>query len=227
MPWQDFWSYTLENYPNLCSQIRCIKNISTLSVSFNTCWLQSWQSMCSDTANQSEKSKKLLTLFTNLTQPNQTIISAIIDHLFRVNQFEEHNKMSLHNLATVFGPTMLRPGSTVGSGGSNNTVADSFTAGTIDVMAQAGILYFFLRRKSLGHPLTNTTTETELWAHTEQIALQPTPKHIRSPLNVHNWHYFWSFSINSGHTLFDYNYFICHWITWTECHFQWVYAYKP
>jgi len=60
-----------------------------------------------------------------------------------VNQYESHNKMSLNNLATVFGPTMIRPG-------SNNapmSAADQFTAGTIDVMAQAGILYFFLRRK--------------------------------------------------------------------------------
>ena len=133
--------------------------------------------------SQSEKSKHLLQLFGSLTQPNQTIITAIIEHLFkyeifysfrfencfnhlfciwRVNQFEEHNKMSLHNLATVFGPTMLRPGAT-SSSGTNNSLADSFTAGTIDVMAQAGILYFFLKRKASGLSLTNTTTETELW----------------------------------------------------------------
>lgn len=73
-----------------------------------------------------------------------------------VNQYEPHNKMSLHNLATVFGPTMIRPApgsssSTQSSGQSSASTAvstaDSFTAGTIDVMAQAGILYFFLKRK--------------------------------------------------------------------------------
>jgi hypothetical protein len=48
--------------------------------------------------------------------------------------------MSLHNLATVFGPTLLRPGvKNEGSGGT-----DLLAAGTVDVMAQAGILYFFL-----------------------------------------------------------------------------------
>lgn len=63
--------------------------------------------------------------------------------LFSVNQHKQFNKMTLQNLATVFGPTMIRPAaSTVGT----NT-ADQFTAGTIDVMAQAGILYFFLLRK--------------------------------------------------------------------------------
>ena len=59
--------------------------------------------------------------------------------------------MSLHNLATVFGPTMIRP-----SPSASVSNADSFTAGTIDVMAQAGILYFFLKKKvtpSEGTPL--------------------------------------------------------------------------
>ncbi len=80
----------------------------------------------------------------------------------RVNQFEEHNKMSLHNLATVFGPTVLRPGITATSG--TNSIADSFTLGTIDVMAQAGILYFFLRRKASGQTLINTNCETSCWS---------------------------------------------------------------
>lgn len=52
--------------------------------------------------------------------------------------------MSLHNLATVFGPTLLRPGiKNEGSGGT-----DLLAAGTVDVMAQAGILYFFLTRRA-------------------------------------------------------------------------------
>lgn len=62
----------------------------------------------------------------------------------RVNQHENHNKMSLHNLATVFGPTLLRPGAK-NEGASN---LDLLAAGTVDVMAQAGILYFFLTCRS-------------------------------------------------------------------------------
>ncbi|CAG2167164.1 unnamed protein product [Oppiella nova] len=110
--------------------------------------------------HQSEKSKRLLSLFAALPQPNQTIVAALIDHFYRVNQFEEHNKMSLHNLATVFGPTVLRAGGGGGHGNPVPSVADSFTAGTIDVMAQAGILYFFLLRRASGISLT--TTETQL-----------------------------------------------------------------
>lgn len=50
--------------------------------------------------------------------------------------------MSLHNLATVFGPTLLRPGTKSDS----NKNRDPLAAGTVDVMAQAGILYHFLQQ---------------------------------------------------------------------------------
>ena len=71
---------------------------------------------------------------------------------FRINSHENHNKMSLHNMATVFGPTLLRPGAR--SEGTGNT--DLLAAGTVDVMAQAGILYFFLARRANGESLTNS-----------------------------------------------------------------------
>jgi len=57
--------------------------------------------------------------------------------------------MSLHNLATVFGPTLLRPGTK--NEGSGNI--DLLAAGTADVMAQAGILYFFLTRRASNEPI--------------------------------------------------------------------------
>lgn len=60
----------------------------------------------------------------------------------RIHQHEHTNKMSLHNLATVFGPTLLRPGT---HGGGSSRHRDPLAAGTVDVMAQAGILYHFLQ----------------------------------------------------------------------------------
>lgn len=51
----------------------------------------------------------------------------------RVNQHEGENKMSLHNLATVFGPTLLRPAS---AGGASKQRTDLLAAGTVDAMAQ-------------------------------------------------------------------------------------------
>lgn len=59
----------------------------------------------------------------------------------RVHQQEAENKMSLHNLAMVFGPTLLRPGPHAGKH------KDGLESSTVDVMAQAGILYCFLSAK--------------------------------------------------------------------------------
>jgi len=64
--------------------------------------------------------------------------------------------MSLHNLATVFGPTLLRPGCS-GSGkpesASRQQRCDPLAASTVDVMAQAGILFEFLQlHASAGQP---------------------------------------------------------------------------
>lgn len=51
--------------------------------------------------------------------------------------------MSLHNLAMVFGPTLLRPGP------SSTKQKDLLESSTVDVMAQAGILYCFLQAKMI------------------------------------------------------------------------------
>lgn len=61
---------------------------------------------------------------------------------FRVHHQEVENKMSLHNLAMVFGPTLLRPGPTTGK-----QPKDGLETSTVDVMAQAGILYCFLQAR--------------------------------------------------------------------------------
>ena len=98
--------------------------------------------------NEVAESRKhaYLNLFSQIPQnPNQACIVFLIEHMVRVSQFEQVNKMSLHNLATVFGPTMLHAG-----GGKD---AANMTTGTVDVMAQAGILYFFLTRRARGEPI--------------------------------------------------------------------------
>lgn len=81
-------------------------------------------------------------VYEGLPTVNKAVIDFLLAHLIRVNKHEAQNKMSLHNLATVFGPTLLRPGT------SNRIDAksrDPLAAGTVDVMAQAGILYCFLQ----------------------------------------------------------------------------------
>ncbi|XP_012275257.1 active breakpoint cluster region-related protein [Orussus abietinus] len=81
-------------------------------------------------------------VYEGLPSVNRAVIDFLLAHLIRVNKHEAQNKMSLHNLATVFGPTLLRPGTNSRSDAKSR---DPLAAGTVDVMAQAGILYCFLQ----------------------------------------------------------------------------------
>ncbi|XP_049791819.1 active breakpoint cluster region-related protein [Schistocerca nitens] len=92
--------------------------------------------------NDEAKQRALRQCFTLLPQQNQEIIHFLLAHLMKINQHESQNKMSLHNLATVFGPTLLRPGS---AKSESSKQRDQLAASTVDVMAQAGILYYFLK----------------------------------------------------------------------------------
>ncbi|EAA12056.5 AGAP000865-PA [Anopheles gambiae str. PEST] len=84
---------------------------------------------------------ELQRIFAELPQPNKATINLLLDHLMRVHQQEIENKMSLHNLAMVFGPTLLRPGP------SATKQKDLLESSTADVMTQAGILYSFLQAR--------------------------------------------------------------------------------
>ncbi|KAF5278814.1 hypothetical protein FQR65_LT03501 [Abscondita terminalis] len=102
--------------------------------------------------------------FSKLPQQNKATIQFILDHLIRINQHENENKMSLHNLATVFGPTLLRPG-----GKSDNIKQrDLLATGTVDVMAQAvsnndinskDINYVKENLQSIGYSVNQTNVE--------------------------------------------------------------------
>ncbi|XP_037026256.1 active breakpoint cluster region-related protein isoform X2 [Bradysia coprophila] len=91
--------------------------------------------------NETGRIDDLQRAFAELPEPNRESINFILDHLIRVHQQEAENKMSLHNLAMVFGPTLLRPGPHTGKH------KDGLESSTVDVMAQAGILYCFLSAK--------------------------------------------------------------------------------
>ncbi|KAL1418574.1 hypothetical protein MTO96_005609 [Rhipicephalus appendiculatus] len=105
--------------------------------------------------DQEEKKNMLLSLFSKLPEVNQNVTVFLIDHMVKINSNEAQNKMSLHNLATVFGPSIIRPC----SGAVGQSPSDLLTTSTVDVMAQAGILYFFLRRRAMGLSLTLESRE--------------------------------------------------------------------
>ncbi|XP_060535891.1 active breakpoint cluster region-related protein isoform X2 [Cylas formicarius] len=99
--------------------------------------------------NLIRRTELLRNCFAKLPQQNHDTIRCILDHLIRVHAYEEDNKMSLHNLATVFGPTLLRPAASKADGGpkqkDGQRQKESLATGTVDVMAQAGILYCYLQ----------------------------------------------------------------------------------
>ncbi|XP_030760725.1 active breakpoint cluster region-related protein-like [Sitophilus oryzae] len=96
--------------------------------------------------NLIKRTELLKSCFEKLPLQNRESIKCILDHLMRVHAYEEDNKMSLHNLATVFGPTLLRPALTKPDSTKKDgqRQRENLAAGTVDVMAQAGILYCYL-----------------------------------------------------------------------------------
>ena len=53
---------------------------------------------------------------------------------YRVAEHSSENKMTLGNLATVFGPNLIRPATSQGD----------MTLESLDVMSQVGVLHYFL-----------------------------------------------------------------------------------
>ncbi|MEE6468525.1 hypothetical protein FKM82_008306 [Ascaphus truei] len=83
----------------------------------------------------------MMHLLRSLPDPNLMTFLFLLQHLKRVAEKEPINKMSLHNLATVFGPTLLRP-SEVEIKGHINLASDIWSH---DVMAQVQVLLYYMQ----------------------------------------------------------------------------------
>uniref|UniRef100_A0A3Q0RS58 BCR activator of RhoGEF and GTPase n=1 Tax=Amphilophus citrinellus TaxID=61819 RepID=A0A3Q0RS58_AMPCI len=98
------------------------------------------------------KESCMLNLLLSLPEPNLVTFLFLLDHLKRVAENESTNKMSLHNIATVFGPTLLRPSekdSKISSGSQPISMNDSWS---LEVMAQVQVLLYFLQLESIPTP---------------------------------------------------------------------------
>ncbi|XP_037121310.1 breakpoint cluster region protein isoform X2 [Syngnathus acus] len=99
------------------------------------------------------KESCMLNLLLSLPEPNLVTFLFLLDHLKRVAEKESINKMSLHNLATVFGPTLLRPAEKDSKIPSNPTqpisMGDSWS---LEVMAQVQVLLYFLQLETIPTP---------------------------------------------------------------------------
>lgn len=69
---------------------------------------------------------------------------------FRVSKNEEFNKMSLNNLAMVFGPTLLRPAAK----DSHRTPMEQLIYQNGEAMMQTAILLYFLNLKEKNYTFT-------------------------------------------------------------------------
>uniref|UniRef100_A0AAY4A5J3 BCR activator of RhoGEF and GTPase n=1 Tax=Denticeps clupeoides TaxID=299321 RepID=A0AAY4A5J3_9TELE len=99
------------------------------------------------------KESCMLNLLLSLPEPNLVTFLFLLDHLKRIAEKESVNKMSLHNLATVFGPTLLRPAEKDSKIPTNPTqpitMGDSWS---LEVMSQVQVLLYFLQLETIPTP---------------------------------------------------------------------------
>uniref|UniRef100_H3DQD8 BCR activator of RhoGEF and GTPase n=1 Tax=Tetraodon nigroviridis TaxID=99883 RepID=H3DQD8_TETNG len=99
------------------------------------------------------KESCMLNLLLSLPEPNLVTFLFLLDHLKRVAEKESINKMSLHNLATVFGPTLLSPPEKETKVPANPTQALSLgDSWSLEVMAQVQVLLYFLQLETIPTP---------------------------------------------------------------------------
>uniref|UniRef100_A0A2K5ICX8 BCR activator of RhoGEF and GTPase n=1 Tax=Colobus angolensis palliatus TaxID=336983 RepID=A0A2K5ICX8_COLAP len=99
------------------------------------------------------KESCMLNLLLSLPEAKLLTFLFLLDHLKRVAEKEAVNKMSLHNLATVFGPTLLRPSekeSKLPASPSQPIIlTDSWS---LEVMSQVQVLLYFLQLEAIPAP---------------------------------------------------------------------------
>ncbi|KAM5226420.1 breakpoint cluster region protein isoform 1-T1 [Hipposideros larvatus] len=99
------------------------------------------------------KESCMLNLLLSLPEANLVTFLFLLDHLKRVAEKEAVNKMSLHNLATVFGPTLLRPSEKESKLPANPSQPISMTdSWSLEVMSQVQVLLYFLQLEAIPAP---------------------------------------------------------------------------
>ncbi|XP_064424144.1 PH_BCR_vertebrate and RhoGAP_Bcr domain-containing protein [Latimeria chalumnae] len=99
------------------------------------------------------KESCMLNLLLSLPEPNLVTFTFLLDHLKRIAEKENVNKMSLHNLATVFGPTLLRPSEKDSKIPTHPTQPITMTdSWSLEVMSQVQVLLYFLQLETIPTP---------------------------------------------------------------------------
>ncbi|XP_059141298.1 uncharacterized protein LOC131929110 [Physella acuta] len=91
-------------------------------------------------SDEEAKAQCMLSLLHSLPDVNYYTIVSLMEHLLRVARNVGVNKMSIHNLATVFGPTLLAPASKQVS----NDPMEMMCKGAEQVMLQSSVVSYLL-----------------------------------------------------------------------------------
>ncbi|KAM4611554.1 active breakpoint cluster region-related protein [Polymixia lowei] len=102
-------------------------------------------------------------LQTNVPDVNRCTFLYLLHHLQRVSERQEVNKMSLMNLATVFGPSLLRPpAANLGNCGPNVDISQ-------EVVVQVQVVFFYLHCDHLPAAQTSVPHDTDTEDETTHI----------------------------------------------------------
>ncbi|XP_010773683.1 breakpoint cluster region protein, partial [Notothenia coriiceps] len=103
-------------------------------------------------SDREAKESCMLNLLLSLPEANLVTFFFLLEHLKRVTENEGVNKMSLHNLATVFGPTLLRPSEKDSKLSSSSTPISMNDSWSLEVMCQVQVLLYFLQLEGIPTP---------------------------------------------------------------------------
>ncbi|XP_072315301.1 breakpoint cluster region protein [Eucyclogobius newberryi] len=101
------------------------------------------------------RSTSLLSVLQSCPDTNRNSLLFLLHHLRRVSERQDVNKMSLLNLATVFGPSLLRP--PVAGGGSDGPGVDI----SQEVVVQVQVVFCYLQCSALPQPCISLPHDTD------------------------------------------------------------------
>lgn len=118
----------------------------------------------SELQNEEAKEKCMLELLHSLPDANYYTIVYMLEHLVRVSKRSLENKMSLSNLSTIFGPTLMHPA-------MKDTNVDpmvQMAQAAKDAGVQSEVVYYFVKLAASGKNIRKSATpeatfESSLW----------------------------------------------------------------
>uniref|UniRef100_UPI0037E9886C active breakpoint cluster region-related protein n=1 Tax=Semicossyphus pulcher TaxID=241346 RepID=UPI0037E9886C len=116
-----------------------------------------------DIQDMNSRLASMLSLLQSCPDSNRHTFLYLLHHLQRVSEKQDVNKMSLMNLATVFGPSLLRP-PVVGLGHGGPTVDISQ-----EVVVQVQVVFFYLQCNNLPEAQTSLPHDTDAEDETTHV----------------------------------------------------------